>query len=109
MALETVVVNLRDFFLAINYIQIVYTSLCKLSEGTCAASRTQSRLAAAPWQRLGQAGVGLQENYHGKECTMGTALSGKDERCFISCRTHLHLCCTVALLSAHSMVLHGRV
>lgn len=47
MALKTVVVNLIAFFLTVNYIQIVYTRLCKLSEGVCAVSRMQSRLAAA--------------------------------------------------------------
>lgn len=46
MALETVVVNLIDFFLAINYTEIVYTNLCKLSGGVCAVSWAQSRLAA---------------------------------------------------------------
>lgn len=72
MALETVVVNLMDFFLTINRIQIVYTSLCRLSERSMSSIPNTEQTRGSNQQQLGLVGVSLQESNHGREFMVGT-------------------------------------
>lgn len=86
MALETVVVNLMDFFLTINYIQIVYTSLCKLSEGVCAVPQTQSRPEAATSSSWGYWVWVCRKTTMEESSRWKLSLCGRGGISFLSCR-----------------------